>query len=830
MITTLSSSILRISVFWYLAGVLVIFFGDPDWAEALYRRLQGYPGVPGLDMKGLATAAEVQWHLVAYWTVPLVALWLGSMLVGVVVAEVQCQIQLRRQHDTVKPAGQFWGVFIPRYSLGQLPAATTPGLIGEPVHLGSGRRPGKVRVDVQGAMHEAVKCLTDAERQLAEELLQLLLQAPNHYAGLGHGVGLLEHTLNVTTEAAAKVTPEFRMPLLAALAHDVGKLITFQPDGQGGWRKKGLHSRESARILATLPGFQALPEVHQRALLLAVKYDHAPQKMPELRGERDACTLALRIINALAQADRKATADEKDRHLERLKPEDLLWQDFVDFLREAPVVQRGKPGVANQVNNPPDSAYLFLYETPWREAAVRRLPPEVAAALDLSRRDAGKVAKYTRILVERLRKEGVLVEAYQAVSPEGTPQELRVSENNPLWDIQSGVGEKAVVLRGILVLKADELWKKLNYRLSIKSPYPVQILAPNADASGRVNEAPHARHSEASGPEVSDSIRLSDLESPESLATVGLGADPTSLSGPKSRPKTRARSEIPAEVKPPASESFDFGLDDKPSKPAARRVVNPVADAPPAPKAPEHDRPAPAPKAPPAEPTAKAPPATDRQPIDGSSSHALDQALAYLQQAPRAPAQPELEPASSAENQDTAAYYPSAVDDSSQPRKEAGATALAKESLAAESPRVAPLAPEASQAPLLPPVPNRGPTRSEAQREGTHPPVVANGASKPAQPKPAPAPVADKSTPAPSAPGSGIELSRAEKREGLAIADEAAVAQYPHLSLGSKYYTQHSRAVREGLKKPGSRYKGDAPDKVLALSENGPLRSRRKIS
>jgi hypothetical protein len=74
------------------------------------------------------------------------------------------------------------------------------------------------------------------------------------------------------------------------------------------------------------------------------------------------------------------------------------------------------------------------------------------------------------------------------------------------------------------------------------------------------------------------------------------------------------------------------------------------------------------------------------------------------------------------------------------------------------------------------------------------------------------------------------DLSRAERREGLAVADEAAVAKYPSLTLGDKYYTEHSRAVQAGLKKPGSRYKGDKPEKALDLTDSGPRRGRRRLT
>jgi hypothetical protein len=819
MITSLSTSLARVLLFWYAVGVLVLFIGDPAWADALYQHLSFYPWVPVFDVHGLATAAAVQWRLLVLWTVPMAITWAASMGVGALVAEVKCQLGLRKQRSNLHPVGEFWKVTVPHFSLGRLPSSTSPKLTGQRVTLGGPGESKKnaARVELQGTMKEAVKMLTPAERQLAEELLQLLLAKPDHYAGLGHGVGLLEHTLNVVTETAGKVTPEFRLPLLAALSHDVGKLITFQPDGNGGWKRKGLHSRESARILATLPAFQELPELHQRALILAVKYDHAPDKIPELRGEREAVTLAMRTISALARADRKATADEKERHLVRLQPEDLLWKDFVDFLREAPVVQRGKKGAANQVNNPPDSPYLFVYEAPWRDAAVRRLPAEVAAALDLTRRDAGKMAKYTRILIERLRKEGLLVESYTSKDKDGAAVELQVSDTNPLWDIQSGTGEKAIVLRGILVLRADDLWKKLNYRISVKSPFPVQILAPNADANGRVNDAPRANHEEQRTPDVSDGLKLANVDSTDAMASLGLTAEPSESAVKAAKPKTRTRGGFrSAPAATPADDAM-FGLKAdsaaKPAAPATTSAAGPV---------PQSSQAAPAPDTS-AEPTgeeelsdqeaqeraelAAAMGGTEATSIEApvaeeGSSQALNNAMAYLMQ--DAPAD---EPA--AETQDEASTTEN--------------TDVADEGGVGEgSPAATPVGPVSAPAPVAVKPVRTAPDAEKKPKDEVKRPVAetTDKAEKPS----APAAAATQSAEAPG------ELSRAERREGLAIADEAAVAQYPGLKVGDKYYTAHSRAVQAALKKPGSRYKGDNREKALDLTESGPRRARRRLT
>lgn len=719
MISSLTNSLSRITIFWYVVGLLVLFFGHPDWAESGYLRLvQLFPWVPELELDGLSTAARVQWHLLTYWSVPVIAVWFVAILLGAAISEVRCQLAMRGQIQNLKPSGEFGGVVVASYSLGQLPLATTPRPTGSRIALSkSDAKRGEGFVHFKGPVADAVKMLTPGERLLCEELIQLLSEHANHYAGLGHGVGLLAHTLNVVSQAAPKCTPEFRLPFLGALAHDVGKLVTFQPDGNGGWKRKGLHSRESARILVTLSGFRELPELHQDALLLAVKYDHAPNKMPELRGNREASMLALRIISALSQADRAATAEEKERHLERLQPEDLLWKDFVDFLREAPIATRGKKGTANMVNNPPDSEYIFIYEAAWRDAAVKRMPPEVAAALDLTRRDPGKLAKYTRILVERLRKEGLLLE---------THNELSVSEKNPLWDIQSGTGEKAVVFRGVLALKADPLWAKLNYRLSVKSPFPVTIRAPNADSEGRVNTAPKADTSAGAGvPEVNDGMKV-DINSTDFMAAIGLVQNPEpgndAQSSTPRNPRQRTRQAFKADVPNPSQDSI-FGLAPAPAKPVAP------------------------PQAPPADQAVK--------PQEAA------QATAPM-------------PSTTVEQPPTIAAPPAAVE------------------------------PTAKTEPLPAPVP----------------------AAPEAIPGLDPAPVAKATQPPAPVPPKEAELSRAERKVGLAIADEAAVVKYPHLKVGDKYFTEESPEVAKGTFPAGRKYKAN---NSIPLSDAGPNRAKRRF-
>lgn len=544
--------------------------GAPQWAESRLLSLQALPWVPVFETTGITTAAKVQWTLLAYWTIPLLCLWAGAAFLGLLTSEIQYQFYAHKLKISMLPRGNYWGVTVDPRSMGALPLATTPKLVGNKVSL-SGSSGRKINsVNLQGRVKEAFKLLTVAELKFCEEVIQVLLTKPDHFAGLGHGVGLLEHTFNVVSESATKCTPEFRLPLIAALCHDTGKLVTFRPDGKGGWEKRGLHSRESARIIATLPAFQELPQLHRNALLLAIKYDHNPNKMPEVEGNKEASMLAMRVISALAQSDRQATAAEKERNLEKLQPEDLLWKDFVDFLREAPVVQLGKPGVSNQLNNPSNSEYLYVYEAAWREAAIKRMPDEVAAALDLNRRDAGKLAKYTKVLASRLRKEGLLLETAKVRKPDGTYEEAKTTEANPLWDIQSGTGEKGQVIRGVLVLHASALWALLNFKLGVRSPYPVSVLAPNSDPEGKVRHAPSK----------------GTMDSAEALDTMKVAGDDPSLYADATKPaakppKRRGFGDAPV----PRNDAVMGLLTAPPAKPVpkAAAIPTPAADDQPAP-------------------------------------------------------------------------------------------------------------------------------------------------------------------------------------------------------------------------------------------------------
>lgn len=841
MISSMPSSLLRVLFFWYALGILWFSLGDPSHAEAAYAQLNWiFPWVPELELDGLHSAFKVQLTLLWYWSALMVGVWCVSLITGGTLSFVKVALLERRKAQGIKPHGEFRGVSLHAYTQGALAMPVVPGLQGPKVSLSakSARRGDTVVSLDDSALRDVVAAFTPAERQLCEELFQLLVADPEHYAGLGHGVGLLEHTLNVVEAAAKSCTPDFRLPLLAALSHDIGKLVTFRKNEKGEWERVGLHSRESTRILATLPGFCALPELHQDALLLAVAFDHAPSKMPQLRGEPASAELAMRIILALSQADQTATAAEKDRHLEKLQPEDLLWRDFVENLRNAPVLTRNKKGGVNMLNIPANNPYLFLYEAAWRDAAIERInetTPELAAALDLNRRDRGKLAKYTKYLADLLRTKGLLVEQHE---------ELSVTQNNPLWDIQSGKGEKSMVFRGCLVLRKDPLWETLNYRFTQTSPFEVTLVGPNSNPDG--------------GRRPADKEAISEIDVTVPIAVKDVSA--LTISNPRGVPSAKPKA-VPAVPAPPRDKVEEGASAPAPAPAAAatasrtpveaasnaflsifggRKVVAPAQGTANSPAA-HADKAAAIPSA------ASVPTAAVEQPALGPGVEAAAKAETVPEQAhardalvssPEKQASPPIPAASKAPTPEVPATVPddpvfqgampmpaapaAKVAPRAQAGQEGGAVASKQTppgssrpgqpaaNVRAARPVAEPSAPKPSVPNLFAPKgaskgffgdPQKGRQPAAAQPSANQAP-----GTKVKEASAAPAPAQPPSKPVAATEPIPVRLSQAEKRAGVAVADQVAVQQYPHLAIGEKYFPETAPDVVRGSIKAGQRF------------------------
>ncbi len=119
-----------------------------------------------------------------------------------------------------------------------------------------------------------------------------------------HVVAIRERALELAQRAAL-------LPALVeqlALAHDLGKLVTFQREADRWIRVLRHHDRMSSQILTALPEWQALPADEREDLRIAVRFHHAPTRVP-----LDASQRALSLLAILAQAHKQTARWEVDR-------------------------------------------------------------------------------------------------------------------------------------------------------------------------------------------------------------------------------------------------------------------------------------------------------------------------------------------------------------------------------------------------------------------------------------------------------------------------------------------------------------------------------------
>jgi hypothetical protein len=87
-----------------------------------------------------------------------------------------------------------------------------------------------------------------------------------------HGVSLFDHCLEVWRKAVAK-NGACTLEAILALAHDAGKLITFVPSNEGGWKRLSpRHESYNAEVIRRLPSFNTIPLDERELILIALGY------------------------------------------------------------------------------------------------------------------------------------------------------------------------------------------------------------------------------------------------------------------------------------------------------------------------------------------------------------------------------------------------------------------------------------------------------------------------------------------------------------------------------------------------------------------------------
>ena len=150
------------------------------------------------------------------------------------------------------------------------------------------------------------------ERYLAYPSWPADVSEPQGTPSRHHGdASLGEHVMAVrqrALELAQRVAWPPALVEQVALAHDLGKLVTFQREADRWIRVLRHHDRMSSQLLTALPEWQALPADEREDLRIAVRFHHAPTRVP-----LDASQRALSLLAILAQAHKQTARWEVDR-------------------------------------------------------------------------------------------------------------------------------------------------------------------------------------------------------------------------------------------------------------------------------------------------------------------------------------------------------------------------------------------------------------------------------------------------------------------------------------------------------------------------------------
>ncbi len=429
-------------------------------------------------------SASFQFATLQAWSGPLLILWLCALIVGCISAITVgllrgAKIKMRARADE-----SFRDLNI---TLGRMPMPLLP--------------PSK-DVDVQIGLK-----MSKNERALLNQIMGMIAKQPDAFCGDGHGVGLYEHTKHVLIQTARRkdATPDL---VLAAAAHDLGKLTSFEKNKSGVYEAIRLHSNESARLLGGLPAWWALPELQRETIRLAVKYDHAPERLPEMQSPAGVQQKARDLIDQLRKVDQQATKEEKEAVKETIGDiSDLAVRAFIDALSTMPMPVRGAPpGSTNCALKKGNR--ILLFEGYARDHIMNRLKPEYKAALGGKFRKTGHIAEFTYHLMKVLDERGWLVTRVDSQpNPEAELEMRDMPWYSAFWDVLSGTQEK----KGLVIidlpqdmvhlLPAQDTFFKITYLRGRKvdvRDFASEAPKKQGDRKGK-NKAQKERHGKKSG-------------------------------------------------------------------------------------------------------------------------------------------------------------------------------------------------------------------------------------------------------------------------------------------------------------------------------------------
>lgn len=435
-----------VATFWFVATTLYWSVQQPEVnlrALAAIAALLPFLPIEVPTEVGIFGSWKVQLQVLSYWSIPVGVLAVISALIGYGVMWVFAFKKRNQRDHREQGKGNFRGVTL---TVGELPVPD--------------RLP-RDEIDIGAEDNEMLARMTERERRLLCDILGTISAHSNAYPGPGISSSLLEHTLNLVSKALTHP----RHPALSALvasASELGKITSFVNDG-GEWKLKKNLDKESARILASLDSWFALPHLEKNAVLMAVKHKANPRLIPDIDGDPQIYRLARELLNVADEAQTKAETEEKQKTLEQTSElPDVILEAFLKALPALSFQSRGLPkgvaAVAWKVGR-----RVFMLEIKLRETVMAKLPPDVRGALTPSGKERQRLQPFTRELLKSLAAQKWLVLAID---------DMTVEEQEALWNIKAG----KLDFKGVIVIDVpDEFIKQLP---TDDSMYPITVTGP----------------------------------------------------------------------------------------------------------------------------------------------------------------------------------------------------------------------------------------------------------------------------------------------------------------------------------------------------------------
>ncbi|MDN5873659.1 MAG: hypothetical protein L0H29_04670, partial [Sinobacteraceae bacterium] len=434
-------------------------------------------------------------HVMALWTVPVLALTFAGVSLGVGIAWLWFLLtgQTQRKRTATGTRSAWRDMTL---SMGDLERPRWSGLPRDELVL-----------DIEDDLADRYAKMSAPQQRLFAEVLGVINAHPGAFVGDGHKGKLIDHTIHVLSRLPADCAD----PLLpiAAAAHDCGKILAWKRVGtddnhQPVWERVGWHDDLGGLMLSALPAMSELPENERRILVNGLRFAHKSGKRPTLPNRTDTTRMKT-VMDAVTGADHTATAAEKVQVLQEMDREPLLEKVFMEALSDLPV---HRPGLKVEGIAWRKQQRIYISDPKLREfllPRVARYSASATAAWNVQRK-GGEMVQMTKDLLALFAEKGWLVTKID---------DKRA--NPPLWNIRSG----KVDIKGVIAL--DLPLDVINANLSmVQTHFPIKVVGPLFEAGvgrdgSKQEKAQLTRRSESRGTRSAREKYEQDLRKSETI-------------------------------------------------------------------------------------------------------------------------------------------------------------------------------------------------------------------------------------------------------------------------------------------------------------------------